>query len=309
MHIKGTEPDETASLAVMSEAAEPVATGSAGGGRADSRPPRFARLHRFARPVQHNGRVHGRRPIRRHDREEFVRFQREIRMPLLVSIPEARRYVRRFVVSYPIPAPDYSGRDHDSAVEAWFESMEDMNAPCSSGNFLREVGPGHENFMEHRPELWAVRGCADVALAPRRGEERGSAGQPARLPGGGRVVRRLRLLRRQGQPCGVVPQSARATARHRGGWDRGIRGGLAGGGRRGAGGYLGATEAVIPEPRELRGRHTASDPRRDPGARGSRWATPVAGFLSHGRQDEPVEGAPGYFSGLSPARSAVGLPR
>ena len=69
-------------------------------------------------------------------------------MPLLVSIPEARRYIRRFVVSYQIPAPGYSGPDYESVVEAWLDSMEDMNALYSSENFLSEVGPDHENFID-----------------------------------------------------------------------------------------------------------------------------------------------------------------
>ena len=80
--------------------------------------------------------------------EEFVRYQREIHMPLLMSIPEAKRYIRRFVVSYPIPAPDYSGPDYDSVVEAWFDGMEDMNALYFSENFLTEVGPDHAEFMD-----------------------------------------------------------------------------------------------------------------------------------------------------------------
>jgi uncharacterized protein (TIGR02118 family) len=80
--------------------------------------------------------------------EEFVHYQREIHRPLLMSIPESRRYIRRFVVSYPIPAPKYSGPDYDSVVEAWFDSMEDMNALYFSENFLSKVDPDHVNFMD-----------------------------------------------------------------------------------------------------------------------------------------------------------------
>lgn len=80
--------------------------------------------------------------------EEFVHYQREIHRPLLMSIPESRLYIRRFVVSYPIPAPKYSGPDYDSVVEAWFDSMEDMNALYFSENFLSKVDPDHANFMD-----------------------------------------------------------------------------------------------------------------------------------------------------------------
>ena len=80
--------------------------------------------------------------------EEFVRYQRDVHRPILMSIPEARRYIRRFVVSFPIPAPGYSGPDYDSVVEAWFDSMEDMNALYSSENFRSKVSPDHKNFMD-----------------------------------------------------------------------------------------------------------------------------------------------------------------
>ena len=80
--------------------------------------------------------------------EEFVRYQREIHRPLLESIPEARQYMRRFVVSYPIVAPDYSGPDYDSVVEAWFDTMDDMNALYFSENFLSKISPDHKNFMD-----------------------------------------------------------------------------------------------------------------------------------------------------------------
>ena len=87
-----------------------------------------------------------RREGMRHD--EFVRYQRDIHRPLLMAIPEARRYIKRFVVSYPIPAPGYSGPDYDSVGEAWFDSMEDMNALYFSQNFIEKVDPDHANFMD-----------------------------------------------------------------------------------------------------------------------------------------------------------------
>ena len=80
--------------------------------------------------------------------DEFVRYQRDVHRPLLMAVPEAGRLIRRFVVSFPIAAPDYSGPDYDSVVEAWFDSMEDMNAFYSSDNFLKNVAPDHANFMD-----------------------------------------------------------------------------------------------------------------------------------------------------------------
>ncbi len=80
--------------------------------------------------------------------EEFVQYQREIHRPLLMSIPESHRYIQRFAVSYPTSVPNYSGPDYDSVVEAWFNSLEDMNALYFSDNFLKIVDPDHKNFMD-----------------------------------------------------------------------------------------------------------------------------------------------------------------
>lgn len=80
--------------------------------------------------------------------EAFKRYQREVHRPLLMSIPEASRYIRRFIVSYPFIAPGYSGPDYDCVVEAWFDSMDDMNALYFSDNFLTKVDPDHQNFMD-----------------------------------------------------------------------------------------------------------------------------------------------------------------
>lgn len=80
--------------------------------------------------------------------EEFVHYQSKIHVPLLLSIPEAVQYIKRFVVSYPINAHDYSGPDYDSVVEGWFNSMEGMNALYFSENFIKKVTPDHKNFMD-----------------------------------------------------------------------------------------------------------------------------------------------------------------
>ncbi|MCK7625191.1 EthD family reductase [Streptomyces sp. RS10V-4] len=80
--------------------------------------------------------------------DEFTHYQRNIHRPLLMSIPEAEQYIRRFVVSYPVPAPNYPEPDYDSVVEAWFDTMDDLNAFYFCENFLKNVDPDHENFID-----------------------------------------------------------------------------------------------------------------------------------------------------------------
>ncbi|MEU0677113.1 EthD domain-containing protein [Streptomyces sp. NPDC006172] len=80
--------------------------------------------------------------------DEFTHYQRNIHRPLLLSIPEAKQYIRRFVVSYPVPAPNFPEPDYDSVVETWFDTMDDLNALFFCENWLKTVDPDHKNFVD-----------------------------------------------------------------------------------------------------------------------------------------------------------------
>jgi len=80
-------------------------------------------------------------------REAFMDYRRDVHAPLLLAIPEAR-HIRKFVVSYPISAPQYAEEGYDAIVEAWFDSLADMDALFFSDNFLQKVDPDHLNFID-----------------------------------------------------------------------------------------------------------------------------------------------------------------
>jgi uncharacterized protein (TIGR02118 family) len=80
--------------------------------------------------------------------DEFTHYQRTVHRPLLLSIPETRRYMRRFVVSYPVPAPDGPEPEYDSMVEVWFDSTADLEALFGSDNFVEVIDPDHVNFID-----------------------------------------------------------------------------------------------------------------------------------------------------------------
>ncbi|MDF7813968.1 EthD domain-containing protein [Hymenobacter sp. YC55] len=79
--------------------------------------------------------------------QEFKDYRRDVHAPLLFSIPEAQ-YIRRFVVSYPIPAPGFPEPSYDAVVEAWFDSLDDLQALYLSENFRTKVDPDHPNFLD-----------------------------------------------------------------------------------------------------------------------------------------------------------------
>ena len=79
--------------------------------------------------------------------QEFVDYRRDIHAPLLLSIPESRKLIRKFVVSVPVLTTTDSAPPYDAMIEAWFDSLEDMDALFSSENFRSKVDPDHENFI------------------------------------------------------------------------------------------------------------------------------------------------------------------
>lgn len=81
-------------------------------------------------------------------RQAFKDYRRDVHAPLLFALPEAAKYIRRFVVSYPVPAPEFPGPSYDAVIEAWFDSIDDLNALYFSENFLTKVDPDHVNFID-----------------------------------------------------------------------------------------------------------------------------------------------------------------
>ncbi|MBB5695815.1 EthD domain-containing protein [Muricoccus pecuniae] len=79
--------------------------------------------------------------------EAFKDYRRDVHAPLLFAIPEAAT-IRRFVISYPVPAPNWPEPSFDAVVEAWFDTMADMDALFLSKNFRTKVDPDHVNFID-----------------------------------------------------------------------------------------------------------------------------------------------------------------
>jgi uncharacterized protein (TIGR02118 family) len=78
--------------------------------------------------------------------QEFVNYRRDIHVPLLLSIPETKQYVRKFIVS--VPLTGYPEPAYDAMVETWFDSIEDLNAFFQSDNFVNKIDPDHINFLD-----------------------------------------------------------------------------------------------------------------------------------------------------------------
>lgn len=100
--------------------------------------------------------------------QAFRDYRRDVHAPLLFAIAEAAA-IRRFVVSYPVTAPNWPEPSFDAVVEAWFDTTADMDGLFLSENFRTRVDPDHVNFIDLTSirrivseEVIVVHGADDV---------------------------------------------------------------------------------------------------------------------------------------------------
>lgn len=79
--------------------------------------------------------------------DDFQAYRRDVHAPLLFAIPEAK-LIRRFIVSFPVSAPNWPEPSYDALVEAWFDCIDDCDAMFFSENFQTKVDPDHANFID-----------------------------------------------------------------------------------------------------------------------------------------------------------------
>jgi uncharacterized protein (TIGR02118 family) len=80
--------------------------------------------------------------------EQFVEHHRNRHAPLFTSIPEARRHVKKYTVSHPVPAGNYPAPAYDGLTEIWFENWADHDAFFASENYKKLVQPDEATFID-----------------------------------------------------------------------------------------------------------------------------------------------------------------
>ncbi len=85
--------------------------------------------------------------------EEFHRYWREVHGPLVKSVPEFFRYVRRYVQGHTV-SPSVAGfppqavAPYDGVAELWFESVEDVGKAFSEPRYLEVIRPDEQKFLD-----------------------------------------------------------------------------------------------------------------------------------------------------------------
>jgi uncharacterized protein (TIGR02118 family) len=89
-----------------------------------------------------------RKPGITHD--EFARYWREAHGPLVKSVPEFIRHVRKYVqcdiVSSSAPLGAVS--DYDGVAELWFDSVEELNEAFKEPRYLEIIRPDELKFAD-----------------------------------------------------------------------------------------------------------------------------------------------------------------
>jgi uncharacterized protein (TIGR02118 family) len=80
-------------------------------------------------------------------KEEFVNYHRNSHAPLFRSIPETKKYVKKYVVSHPVEINGFPAPQYDSITDIYFSSVEDFNIFFASENYRTKVHPDEPKFI------------------------------------------------------------------------------------------------------------------------------------------------------------------
>ena len=87
-------------------------------------------------------------------RAEFTRYWHDQHAPLVKSVPEFMRHVRKYVQHHYAPGEARAGSlfgdisDYDGVGEIWFDSREAMNKALNEPRYLEAIKPDERKFID-----------------------------------------------------------------------------------------------------------------------------------------------------------------
>lgn len=84
---------------------------------------------------------------------EFQRYWKEVHGPLVKSVPEFFRYVRKYVqghtLSDPVPGfPPQTSAPFDGIAELWFDSVAEIGTAFAEPRYLEIIRPDELKFLD-----------------------------------------------------------------------------------------------------------------------------------------------------------------
>lgn len=82
--------------------------------------------------------------------EQFVDHHRNKHSLLFKALPATQKYVRRYVQSHPVSTSilGFSETTFDGLTEIWFDDMASFEALFNDPEYLREIRPDEESFVD-----------------------------------------------------------------------------------------------------------------------------------------------------------------
>ncbi|MGH7966785.1 MAG: EthD domain-containing protein [Candidatus Binatia bacterium] len=87
------------------------------------------------------------------DAAEFQRYWKEVHGPLVKSVPEFFRYVRKYVQGHtlndPVPGfPPQTSPSFDGIAELWFDSVAELGKAFAEPRYLEIIRPDELKFLD-----------------------------------------------------------------------------------------------------------------------------------------------------------------
>jgi uncharacterized protein (TIGR02118 family) len=91
-------------------------------------------------------------------REEFSRHWREKHAPLVMGVPEFRRYLRKYTQCHIASnaGPVGAAADCDGVAELWFDSADDLAKAFSEPRYLEIIRPDEKRMLDFDKVLVCV---------------------------------------------------------------------------------------------------------------------------------------------------------
>ena len=82
--------------------------------------------------------------------EEFVAYHRDEHAPLFCALAEVKKHVRRYVQCHAVavPLPGMPPVNIDGITELWFDDESGIGAVFGSQNYLEQIRPDEEKFID-----------------------------------------------------------------------------------------------------------------------------------------------------------------
>jgi uncharacterized protein (TIGR02118 family) len=85
--------------------------------------------------------------------EEFHHYWKDIHGPLVKSVPEFFRYIRKYVQGHtlndPVPGfPATTAPPFDGIAELWFDTVADIGKAFSEPRYLAVIRPDEQKFLD-----------------------------------------------------------------------------------------------------------------------------------------------------------------